>query len=717
MFAAVTRQAQAWQPVELGSLIAAVESWFERRADQLPLLIPVGIGAGIVTWQFFGNGPLLSFILAALGLCALSGAMGLHLRSARFILLAAIAFTAGYSAIAFKSAFLSEPAISKIWIGKIHGRVTAIEEQSARDIVRITLSTERMNGLPAKVRVNLPIEKYQPDIKPGAVIAARVRLMPPPGPALPGGYDFSRQAWFQGLGATGSVLGDVAVLEQANGNSAFWEGLKNSTARHIQDQMPQSSGAVGAALLVGSRGGITEEDNEALRNSGMAHLLSVSGLHVTAVVGAIFVLVSRLLALFPWVALRIRVPLVAAGFSAAVAIAYTLLTGAEVPTVRACIAALMILAALMLGREALSMRLLAFGATIVLLFWPEALAGPSFQLSFAAVATIIFLHESPLIKRWTVRRDEGLSMRMGRFLLSLLLTGLAIEIVLAPITLFHFHKSGLYGAFANMLAIPLTTFFIMPLQLVALFADTAGVGAPFWWLAGKGIDLVIALAHFVSGAPGAVVLLPAFSKWAFGAIVTGTIFFAVIRGRSGLLGLAAVAIGAIAMAIAPKPDMLVTGDGRHLAVIDANGQMTALRPGAGDYAMSMLSENAAFSGEPKPIEALDGALCSADICTFPVAKNGRRISVMATRSSYLVPAMEMAAACKRVDIVVSDRRLPYSCKPRWLKADRGFLETNGGIAIYLHSGTIRTVAETTAHQPWSQLAINRLLRPDAKSGQ
>jgi competence protein ComEC len=688
-----------------------VEGWFERRRDQLPLLVPVGIGIGIALWQNFGDGFWAALILAAMGLLCVATAIGMHLRMSRMILFAVLTISVGFSAISFKSAYLSEPALPRIWMGQIHGRIVAIEDQSARDIMRLTLLTGRMNGLPEKVRVNVPVEKYRTELQPGAIIAARVRLMPPPGPALPSGYDFSRQAWFQGLGATGSVLGDVELLRKSGGNGAFWEGLRTQLAQHIQDAMPTGSGAIGAALLVGSRGGISEADNDALRNSGMAHLLSVSGLHVTAVVGAVFVLIARFFALFPWLALRIRVPLVAAGFSAFVAVGYTMLTGAEVPTIRACVAALLILIALVMGREAMSLRLLAFGATVVLMFWPEALAGPSFQLSFAAVATIIFLHESPLVRRWTERREEPIVWRLGRIAFSLLITGFAIEIMLAPIALFHFHKSGLCGAFANIIAIPLTTFFIMPLQLLALLADIMGLGEPFWWLAGQGIFGVRMLAYFVSSAPGAVMMLPAFTVWAFASVILGAIWFAIIRGRSGVLGLVAIAVGTIAMITAPRPDMLLTGDGRNLAVVDDAGGMILLRPAVGDYALSMLAENAAFFGEPTPLESMPGALCSADVCTFPLLKNGRSWSVLATRSPYLVPAMEMAAACKRVDIVISDRWLPYSCKPRWLKADRAFLEKSGGLAFYFDEGRVRSVAETTAHYPWAGFNHAERARP------
>ncbi|MEQ1538488.1 MAG: hypothetical protein ABL928_06145, partial [Sphingorhabdus sp.] len=151
------------------------------------------------------------------------------------------------------------------------------------------------------------------------------------------------------------------------------------------------------------------------------------------------------------------------------------------------------------------------------------------------------------------------------------------------------------------------------------------------------------------------------------------------------------------------PDLLVTGDGRHVAIVDDKGELVLLRPGAGDYAVSMLSENAAIKTEPKAIDEWAGARCSADICSFSIKSGDRDWTIMATRSGYLVPAMEFAAACKRADIVISERYLPWSCKPRWFKADRDFLERHGGLAVYFDTAFVDSVARTTAHQPWSTL--------------
>ena len=693
---------QADEPISFASF-SAVENALEAQRDQLPLLVPVGLGAGIIGWQFGGDAALLATLCAAAGLALLSVAMGLHYRFSRMLIWTAILLSVGFLAIAGKSNLVAGAALQRPKILIFNAHVESVQDVSARGMVRYVLKTGGHADLPPLVRVNVPKDKHSTDIEPGATIQLKARLMPPAGPALPNSYDFSRQAWFLGIGATGSALSPPILITKSPGSTNFWSVSRESLAEHIRTSMPRESGAVGAALLVGTRGAISEPDAEALRNSGMAHLLSVSGLHVTAVVGGAFILISRILALFPWLALRIRVPIAAAAGAAAIAVGYTLLTGAEVPTVRACIAALLILVALAMGREPLSLRLLAAGASIVLLFWPEALAGPSFQLSFAAVATIILLHDSQLMQRLTARREETLPLKCGRFVFSLLATGVAIELILAPIALFHFHKSGLYGALANIVAIPLTTFFVMPLQILALIFDQIGAGSPFWWLAGQGVAVIMLMAYGVSDAPGSVLMLPSMPIWAFGSTVIGGLWLAIIKGRSRLIGVLPVFAGVLSMAVAPRPDLLITGDGRHVAIVDDDGQLVLLRPGAGEYAVSMLSENAAIKTVPKAIDEWDGAKCSADICSFAIKSEGRIWSIMATRSGYLVPAMEFAAACKRADIVISERYLPWSCKPRWFKADRDFLEQNGGLAVYFEDAFVDSVARTTKHYPWSTL--------------
>lgn len=404
------------------------------------------------------------------------------------------------------------------------------------------------------------------------------------------------------------------------------------------------------------------------------------------------------------VALRYPVPLLAAGFSALGAVAYTLLAGAEVPTVRSCIAALLILLAMALGREALTLRLVSAGAIIVLLFWPEAMAGPSFQLSFAAVATIVILHEAGWMKRWTERRDEALIARALRAIVALIVTGIAIEFILAPITLYHFHRTGMYSAFANVMAIPLTTFLVMPAQALALMLDSAGIGAPAWWIAGQGIEAILTLARSVSSLQGAVMMMPAMPLWAFVMMVFGGLWIGLLKSPGRVGGLLPVAIGMWAMLSAPRPDVLVTSDGKHLAVSEPDGRVALLRARTGEYIQDMMLESVGTLSEPVNIEQWPGTHCSPDVCVISMRRGSREWSIMATRTAYAIPELEMAAACRRADIVVSDRWLPVSCQPKWIKADRGMLAESGGLAFFLPSGTVVSVNDENAHYPWVKAA-------------
>ncbi len=294
-------------------------------------------------------------------------------------------------------------------------------------------------------------------------------------------------------------------------------------------------------------------------------------------------------------------------------------------------------------------------------------------------------------------------MKAGRALLALVLTGLAVEIALIPIALFHFHKAGLYGALANVVAIPLTTFVIMPLEALALLFDLVGLGAPFWWLTGRAIALLLWLAYAAAGAPGAVALLPAMPPAAFALIAAGGLWICLWRTRWRLYGLAPVAAGALWALATPAPDLLVTGDGRHLVLRSEGGQLALLRPKAGDYVRDTLAELAAAEPDYLDLDRLPTATCSPDLCAADIESGGRRWRVLATRTPHFVRWDAMVRACGEADIVVADRPLPRGCAPRWLRADRHFLRRTGGLAVTLGDEPhAATVAGRVGGHPWAR---------------
>jgi competence protein ComEC len=480
---------------------ATVEAFLDIERDLLALWVPVAVGSGIAAWFVLSG--LAQWIAWLIGMAALacgSWALPSGSRKRRAMLIASLASAVGCGAIWARATWVAGPVLGRPLVATFTARIERVEVQTARDRVRLTLAPRDAPALPPRVRVTVDDVKASSGLVAGDLVSLRARLVGPPDASVPGGFDFSRVAWFQGLGATGKAIGPIQRLGPPQTKAA---GLRERLSAHIRTQLDGSAGGMASAFATGDRGGISPEDEEAMRASGLTHLLSMSGLHVTAVVGAVIFLSLRVLALSSFLALRLPLLLISALVGALAGVGYTLLTGAEVPTVRSCVAALLVLAGIAIGREAFTLRLVATGAIIVLLLWPEALVGPSFQLSFAAITSIVALHETPVMQRLSAKGDESMMSRFGRALLGLLITGIVVETALAPIALFHFHKSGLYGALANIIAIPLTTFIIMPLEALALLFDTIGMGAPFWWATGISMEFLLWLARSVASVPGA----------------------------------------------------------------------------------------------------------------------------------------------------------------------------------------------------------------------
>lgn len=686
----------------LRSVFAAGEAWAERERAQLPLWAPVLLIAGIAAW--FGlPGPTqwMAWTALWLGIAAGAAALGGAGRLSGAIAWAGLLLAAGCLLPWGKATLVGSPPLARPALVQMEGDVVRIEPLAARGLTRATLRPVARPDLPRLVRVNIADADRPAGLSRGDRIALRVRLMPPAAAAVPGGYDYAPQAYFAGIGATGRALPPVRII---GGGTREGPGIRQRLADHIRAKTEGGAGAIAVTLATGDRGDISEADAEAMRNSGLAHLLSISGLHVTALIGAVILILLRLLALSPGLALRWPLLLIAAGGGAVAGLGYTLLTGAEVPTIRSCVAALLVMLALAAGREPISLRLLAVAALFVLLFWPESAMGPSFQMSFSAVLAIVALHEWGPARRLFAGRDERWWRRLARALLSLVMTGLLIEAVLAPIGLYHFHQTGLLGALANLVAIPLTSFVVMPAEAGALLLDTIGLGAPFWWVTQRALELLLAIAHGVAGLPHAVALLPTVSGAAFALAMAGMLWLLLWRGRVRWLGLGACAIAACLYLRAPVPDLIVTGDGRHLAARLDDGRMAILRDRAGDYTRDMLGETAGFGGGLIAIDEAPGTRCSADLCAFTLRRADRAWRILATRSPVPVPRDALLRDCAAADIVVSDRALPRDCAPRWLKLDRVTLRRTGGVAIDLSTSRISQARQAGDRHPWNARA-------------
>lgn len=680
------------------SIANEIEVRLEAERERIGLWLPVALGVGIGAWLALPSAAYwIGLLLLLAAGCLLGFLIGWQRRFGRVIVVGCGVAAFGICLIWARALWIAAPVLAAPVTTEIAAIVERAEPLPAKAQLRILARPQARADLPPRVRLTLASEQAG-DLSEDEVIHVRARLMPPPTASLPGGYDFAQRAWFDGIGAVGTVLGDVS---RASGRDASPPPLRARLSAHIHGQIEGSAGGIAAALVTGDRGAISEEDDEAMRRSGLAHLLSISGLHVTAVVGFAMFVTLRLLALSRRLALAGYVLPLAAAAGAIAGGAYTLLAGAEVPTLRSFIGALLVLVAFLMGREALTLRLVAAGALIVLLWRPESLAGPSFQLSFAAVTAIIALHESRPMRRFLARREESWVVRLGRNIVGLLVTGLAVEVALAPIALFHFHKAGLYGALANVVAIPLTTFVIMPAEALALLFDSVGLGAPFWWMTEQALRVLIGLAHGFANAPGAVAMLPAFPPWGFALAVSGGLWLLLWQSRWRRAGAIPLVIGMTTLVVQPRPDLLITGDGRHIAAALPDGSYALLRDKAGDYIRDTMGEAAGIDTPFSALADLDHVECNRDFCRWSQGEGTWRRIILASRGRDRIEGVDMAAACAAADVVISDRWLPHECVGRWMTIDRDSLAETGGLAIYLGEApeAVATLRAGDGH-PW-----------------
>lgn len=391
-------------PDLLASLQAGLALQWAVEVEQrrLVLWLPVCFGLGILAEFAADAEPSRWAPLAGLVACA-AGALArrAHADAAFRLLVCLSAVFAGFLAAGWRTDRVAAPVLDRPRSAALTGYVETVETRQAGG--RLLLRPVSIDGLepgqvPFRIRVTVP---NRPTVQAGDFIAAQARLMPPPGPSRPGGYDFAREAYFAGLGAVGSISGRISLTPATQppgwglAFAAAVDRARNGLTKRIADAIGGPAGAVAASLVTGKRGLIPDATNDDLRAAGIYHVVSISGLHMVLAAGMIFWAVRALLALWSPLALRWPIKKIAAAAAIGAAFAYNVFAGSEIATERSLVMTVVLLGAVLVDRPVLSMRNLALAAAIVLAMEPESLLGPSFQMSFAAVAALIAVFERP----------------------------------------------------------------------------------------------------------------------------------------------------------------------------------------------------------------------------------------------------------------------------------------------------------------------------------
>jgi competence protein ComEC len=685
---------------------------WERQRDRLLLWVPVLFGAGIgLYFALTFEPPLWLSIAAPLAVAAAFWMRRAgNLRLAAWIFAAAIV-AAGFMAAQWRTQDVATPMLQKrIGPMTLTGQVAVLE--TFTDGWRVTLAEPHVNGLQRHLtpkRVRLRLRGEQPRVLPGDWIQARAILSPPSPPAMPGAFDFQRHAYFQSVGGVGFALGAIEVTARADAGATVSPAnalarLRGHVTERILAALPEGTGAVAAALITGARHAIPEADLQAMRDSGLAHLLSISGLHIGLVAGLLFAAVRATAALVPALVLRHPTKKWAAVVALIGAFGYALIAGATLPTQRAFLMLAVALIGVLLDRRGLSLRSVAWAALVVLALQPESLLSASFQMSFSAVTMLIAAYEAYARRRESHASREGrswtrrLAAWAGLYIAGVLLTTFIAGAATAPFAIFHFNRVADYGLLANLAAVPLTALWVMPWAIVGMVLMPVGAEAIGLIPMGWGIEGVVAVARAVAGWPGAVTLLPAMPGWGLALTVLGGLWLAIWKGRFRLYGVGGVAAGMLALAWTGPPDILVDGQGQILALRDADNRLALSNGRRAAFERDIWLRRLASDEKPEvwPVSgrALAGRLnCDAAGCLY---RKGD-IDVALVRHERA-----LAEDCWRAHLVIAPIPLRGRC-PAPVVIDRFDLWRHGAHAIWLEEGRVRveTVNATRGQRPWT----------------
>jgi competence protein ComEC len=703
-----------WRVGFAGALLREVE---ERRFF---LWLPVAAMGGVALNFAADREPVLWLPAALTGLFAAFAFLSRARPVALGASLAAAALSAGFLSMSLRTARVAAPVLDRIRIVSLEGTV---EEVDLRPVgARMVIAVTRIEGMkreawPRRVRVTT---RKTPNVAAGDFVAMKARLLPPSHAALPGGYDFARDAFFAGVGAVGSVLGPIALRPppaEASFRQTFTAAIdraRNRLAVRVDNIIGGDEGAVAAAMVTGKRDFLSNDAKDLIREAGIFHIITISGVQMTLVAGIFFVVTRRLLALSPTLALNHPIKKWAALVAMAGSVLYDVVTGSRVGTERALVMTLIVLGAVVMDRRALTMRNLAFAVLAVVAIEPEAILGVSFQLSFAAVAALVAVMEARLAgleadpdpylpKRGAA--PPGLFLDLVRKPAALLVATACATSATASFMAYHFHDLSPYVLIGNPLTLSVIEFFAVPGALLGAALAPLGLDAPVWLYVGMGIKFILSAARFIAAAPGSTVHLRAFAPWALPflslAVISATIW------RSWLFRASAIPfalIGLIGAANGPHYDVIVPPSGEEAAVRDADGRLQIVGKRFNPFAAEQWLTADGDGRDPGTARDPD-AKCDRLGCVAALPE-GEFLSIVLDRRAF-------EEDCARAEVIVSRLAAPAGCRAKFVLDGRA-LKRLGAVGLtWSDEAGFSLTSDRPAEQsrPWSPARDERVVRP------
>lgn len=651
--------------------------------ERLFLWLPVVFACGIGFYFSLPEEPLITtgaafFICSAFFLWDVKNKKELF-----FLALFVFSFFSGFFLIQTKTTLIDSAQIKfNIPRTDLTGTVKDVIETAhgRNQIVINDIKTSRLSDwqTPQNIRLNISSEMQSPQKED--VISAVVSLSPPPSSYTPSAFDIGRQLYFKKIGAVGKVQ-NLKIQKQSEKNF-----MRDKINRRIDAVLPESTRNIGKALITGNSKGVPFETYQNYRNAGIAHILSVSGLHMSLLAGIVFFVVRTVLSLIPCVSLRWNTKKIAALCALTICFFYLQISGMSYAAQRAFIMVALMLSAVLLNRRSLSVVSVAWAAFFVLLFSPESLISPGFQLSFSAVIALICVYETGIKKYVSLsEKKSNLVFYFLSGITAVVTASFIASLATAPFVIFHFGQIPVYSLLGNLLSSSLVGFLIMPSLALGTLLMPLGLDKFFLLSASFGIELINKTAAFISSLPHAVLSFPEMPVWGLLFAVFGGLWFCLWSGRIRLWGAVLFTAGLFSPLTTVSPDIYVR---TRTAAFRNNEGLLEFRDGSSEFGAKMkwLSENQQNEELTKP--------CSYGFCLYE--KNGFKIGLAYTRTGAY-------DACQRPDLDMLFLTVNFneecSAKEKITKPE---IEKAGTFTLTLlpEKIKIRTVLQEKGFRPW-----------------
>lgn len=699
-------------------LFSALQSFLEEQQDNLLLWAAVFLGIGSALYFSLSYEPFWGATAAAL-----SGAVVLASATFRkfardsssllsvggfFISVVILCIFMGFSLAQIRTYFVQSPMVmfetKPVMITAVLDHREDQEGKKGTLLFLKDVAIEKWAGdqTPDQVRLTL---KKPTEAQAGDKVQVLAKLTPVSPPVAPGAYDFARHYYFEGIGALGFALSDVRIVEKVPSGFFNLEQIRHSISETIKAMVPEREAGIVSALMTGERAAIHDEDWDALRASGLAHIISISGMHVVMVAAPVFFIVRLLLVLVPAIALRWPVKKIAAGVALLACCLYVGLVVPSVPTTRALLMTGIGLIAIMLDRSPFSLRLVAVSAIAVLVFAPESVWSVSFQMSFAAVTALVAAAEGARPYLTSLYREAGWIKRSVIFIIGTLVTSLIASVATAPYSLFHFQQLASYSVLANAMAVPISGLIIMPMVIVSFLLLPFGFAAESLKLMGIGVSWLLEVARWTENLPGSVLTSSALPQSFVIWMSVAGLSLVLLRGREKALSLVPMCVAILCALMFRLPDALVSDEAKVMAVRRFDHvYISSLR--ADKFAVetwlkrwNIAEDNVVAFPRQGVLGIARGESLSCDPAACRIEAGGYHLS-------YGQRAYELKQECLWADVILSDERLPddfcgQGSRVR-IYAHRDF-KLNGAVALTFQDEGIemQSVGQTRGLRPWN----------------